>query len=71
MIAQQPPLTQEQADHADALYRARWQSLLSVDDLIEGGAGDTGREDCHALSEAILGAHRRRLTWTFETMQRL
>lgn len=49
MIAQQPPLTQEQADHADALYRARWQSLLSVDDLIEGGVGSTGRHDRHAV----------------------
>ena len=39
MIAQQPPMTQEQADHSDILYRARWQSLLSVDDVVAAIAG--------------------------------
>jgi len=39
MIRQQPPLTQEQAERSDALYRARWQSLLSVDDMVEGVVG--------------------------------
>ena len=29
-------MTDEQAFHSDALYRARWQSLLSVDDMVEG-----------------------------------
>ena len=42
MIAQQPPMTQEQADHSDALYRARWQALLSLDDIIEGMSLDLG-----------------------------
>ena len=36
MIRTQPPMTDEQALHSDALYRARWQSLLSVDDMVEG-----------------------------------
>ena len=36
MIRTQPPMTDEQAFHSDALYRARWQSLLSVDDMVEG-----------------------------------
>eukprot|EP00658_Telonema_sp_P-2_P005555 TRINITY_DN12080_c0_g1_i2.p1 TRINITY_DN12080_c0_g1~~TRINITY_DN12080_c0_g1_i2.p1 ORF type:complete len:289 (-),score=35.60 TRINITY_DN12080_c0_g1_i2:393-1259(-) len=36
MIRTQPPLTHEQASRADALYRSRWQSLLSVDDMVEG-----------------------------------
>lgn len=34
LIRTQPPMTQEQADRSDALYRARWLSLLSVDDLV-------------------------------------
>ena len=36
MIRTQPPMTDEQALHSDELYRARWQSLLSVDDMVEG-----------------------------------
>lgn len=28
-------MTEEQADRSDALYRARWLSLLSVDDLVD------------------------------------
>jgi N-acetylglucosamine-6-sulfatase len=32
-------MTDEQAVHSDALYRARWQSLLSVDDMVEGVVG--------------------------------
>jgi hypothetical protein len=32
----QPPMTDEQQEHSDALYRARWLSLLSVDDMVEG-----------------------------------
>lgn len=36
LIASQPPITYEQAIHIDMLYRARWQSLLSVDDVVEG-----------------------------------
>ena len=32
-------MTDEQALHSDALYRARWQSLLSVDDMVEGVVG--------------------------------
>ena len=36
MVRQQPPLTTEQAIHADQLYRSRWQALLSVDDMVEG-----------------------------------
>lgn len=39
MIRTQPPMTDEQAFHSDALYRARWQSLLSVDDMVEGVVG--------------------------------
>jgi len=35
LIRQQPPMTQEQASHADDLYRARLQSLLTVDDLVD------------------------------------
>lgn len=35
LIRQQPPMTAEEAMHSDNLYRARWQSLLSVDDLVE------------------------------------
>lgn len=36
LVRQQPPLTEEQAARSDALYRARWQALLSVDDMVEG-----------------------------------
>ena len=32
MIRTQPPLTEEQAERADELYRARLRSLLTVDD---------------------------------------
>ena len=34
MIAQQPPMTAEEAMHSDALFRARHQALLAVDDLV-------------------------------------
>lgn len=34
MIRTQPPLTSEQAARSDALYRSRWQAMLSVDDLV-------------------------------------
>ena len=34
LIRQQPPMTMEQAEKSDALYRTRWQALLSVDDLV-------------------------------------
>ena len=34
MIAQQPPMTSEEAMHSDALFRARHQALLAVDDLV-------------------------------------
>ena len=34
MIRTQPPMTEEQADHTDELYRARLRSLLSVDDEV-------------------------------------
>ena len=36
LIRQQPPMTAEQALHSDDLYRHRFQSLLSVDDMVEG-----------------------------------
>jgi hypothetical protein len=29
-------MTEEQQQHSDALYRARWLALLSVDDMVEG-----------------------------------
>ena len=35
LVRQQPPMTQEQADMSDLLHVARWQALLSVDDLVE------------------------------------
>lgn len=35
LVAQQPPMTAEQAAHSDSLYRSRWRSLLAVDDLVE------------------------------------
>ena len=35
MIRQQQPMTDEQAMESDELYRARFQSLLSVDDMVE------------------------------------
>jgi len=34
LIRQQPPMTAEQAQKSDDLYRARWLSLLSVEDLV-------------------------------------
>jgi N-acetylglucosamine-6-sulfatase len=39
MIRTQPPMTEEQANHSDNLYRHRFQSLLSVDDMVEGVVG--------------------------------
>jgi hypothetical protein len=39
MIAQQQPMTMEEADHSDLLYRARWQALMSVDDIVEDITG--------------------------------
>ena len=39
MIRTQPPMTEEQAMHSDDLYRHRFQSLLSVDDMVEGVVG--------------------------------
>lgn len=35
-VAQQPPITPDQADGIDALFRDRWRTLLSVDDMVEG-----------------------------------
>lgn len=35
LIRQQPPMTDEQAQRSDALYRARWLALMSVDDLVD------------------------------------
>lgn len=35
LVRQQPPLTEEQAERSDALYRHRHLALLSVDDLVE------------------------------------
>lgn len=40
MIRQQPPMTAEEAEKSDALYRARWQSLKSVDDLVVAVVGE-------------------------------
>eukprot|EP00937_MAST-01D_sp_MAST-1D-sp2_P000673 g673.t1 len=34
VVAQQPPLTAPQAAEIDALFRNRWRTLLSVDDLV-------------------------------------
>ena len=36
MVRTQPPMTEEQRQHSDELYRARWLALLSVDDMVEG-----------------------------------
>ena len=36
LVASQPPMTREQADRSDELFRARLRSLLSVDDLVAG-----------------------------------
>jgi N-acetylglucosamine-6-sulfatase len=35
-VAQQPPITGEQLEGIDSLFRDRWRTLLSVDDLVEG-----------------------------------
>lgn len=35
LVRQQPPMTAEEAEKSDALYRQRHLSLLSVDDLVE------------------------------------
>lgn len=35
-VAQQPPVTEAQVVGIDALFRDRWRTLLSVDDLVEG-----------------------------------
>jgi arylsulfatase A-like enzyme len=35
MIAQQEPMTETEASMSDLLYASRWESLLSVDDLVE------------------------------------
>ncbi|KAJ8603911.1 hypothetical protein CTAYLR_009712 [Chrysophaeum taylorii] len=35
LIAQQPPITDDQADTIDDLFRNRWKTLLSVDDGID------------------------------------
>lgn len=34
-VAQQPPITEEQAAGIDSLFRDRWRTLLSVDDMVE------------------------------------
>ena len=34
-VAQQPPITSVQAQGIDALFRDRWRTLMSVDDLVE------------------------------------
>ena len=39
LVRQQPPMTDEQQQHSDELYRARHQALLSVDDMVEGLVG--------------------------------
>jgi N-acetylglucosamine-6-sulfatase len=36
LVRTQPPMTDEQRDRSDTLFRARWLSLLSVDDMVEG-----------------------------------
>ena len=36
LVRSQPPITAEQADRSDALYRSRLGSLLAVDDLVVG-----------------------------------
>lgn len=36
LIAQQGPITSEQGDEIDELFRNRWRTLLSIDDAIEG-----------------------------------
>lgn len=40
MIAQQPPITSEQEQKIDALYRSRWQALLSFDDVVDSVVGE-------------------------------
>lgn len=35
MIAQQEPMTDQEKQNSDELYRSRWRTLLSVDDLVE------------------------------------
>ena len=47
-VAQQPPITQAQAVGIDSLFRDRWRTLLSVDDMVEGlveTVADLGVED--------------------------
>lgn len=36
LVRSQPAMTEEQQQHSDELYRARWLALLSVDDMVEG-----------------------------------
>ena len=36
LVRSQPPMTDEQMEHSDALFQARWLALLSVNDMIEG-----------------------------------
>lgn len=44
LIRSQPPMTDEEALRSDALYRARWLALLSVDDLVDEVVGEMERQ---------------------------
>ena len=56
VVAQQGPLTTAEADEIDALFRNRWRTLMSVDDLVEGvvealgalGVLNESERSCHA-----------------------
>jgi N-acetylglucosamine-6-sulfatase len=39
VVAQQPPITTKQEQEIDSLFRNRWRTLISVDDLVEGLVG--------------------------------
>jgi len=46
VVAQQPPLSHGQVSEIDGLFRNRWRTLLSHDDLIAGGS-DVLLRYCH------------------------
>ena len=52
VVAQQGPLTGGEAAEIDALFRNRWRTLLSVDDLVEGIVGRL--EDLGVLNETFV-----------------
>ena len=43
LVSSQPPMTAEQADRSDELFRTRLRSLISVDDLVEALVSDLDR----------------------------